>query len=185
MHGVTRCRMHGGTRQRKAGTGDPALGGAPVQTGVYAKYLRGAYATDHAAARTGGLDEEIRVAKAYLAGAIRNHQADPKGGVHVSAGPVTKVRLHADVVADLLDRIRKLELARAELLAGPAPTDDNAMQDYRSWIAAQAAPASAAPSTEPSSPSPSGSSSPEPSGCAPCSPTPAGISASPPKEPSA
>jgi len=152
MHGVTRCRMHGGTRQRKAGTGDPALGGAPVQTGVYAKYLRGKYRADHDAARLGDLDEEIRVAKAYLAGHIRKHQADPCGGIHVSSGPITRVRLYADVVAELLDRIRKLELARAQLLTGPQPPDDNAMQDYRSWLASSAsAPATASePSLRPS-----------------------------------
>jgi len=61
MHGVTRCRMHGGTRQRKAGTGDPALGGAPVQTGVYAKYRRGKYRADHDAARLGDLEKETMV----------------------------------------------------------------------------------------------------------------------------
>jgi hypothetical protein len=63
----------------------------------------------------GDLVEELRVLRTYLADAIRKQQADPDGGYEVTYGKITKIRLHRDVVAELTERIGKLERIRDQI----------------------------------------------------------------------
>lgn len=143
MRGATRCMMHGG-RNQLAPRGSRQVGGRPVESGVYARYLKSELLEDYEAFDVGNIDQEIRLLKALLADTVRRHADDPTGGYVVSAGPIAKVRLHSDVVSDLANMVSRLETRRAQLLAGPAPTDPgDALEDYRTWLrsAGRAAPA--------------------------------------------
>lgn len=99
--------MHGGKSQ-PADRGSPEAGGAPVQTGLYSKYLRGEFADDYAAAEVGDLEHELRIARSYLAWAIRRHQKDQDGGA-------ARIRLWADVVGEFINKVGRLEARRALL----------------------------------------------------------------------
>jgi hypothetical protein len=109
--------MHGGAKA-KIPPGDPRRGGAAVTTGIYSKYLRPDTPVTidaYLAAKVGDLDEEIRVAKAYLAWAIEQHQGDPLGGIQYSFGRVQSWRSWETIVGEHQDKVRKLELARSKI----------------------------------------------------------------------
>jgi hypothetical protein len=123
--------MHGGKNER-AEPGDPVRGGRPPITGYYSKYLREGMrlAYDDAQAVIGSLDDEIKVARAYLTWAIERHQENPAGGEAISVAKNTeggtvrvRMRFYSDIVADLIDRIRRLELSREALKHGAGGDD--------------------------------------------------------------
>ncbi len=109
--------MHGGAKA-KIPPGDPRRGGAAVATGIYARHLHDDSPVRLRAyldAKVGDLDEEIRVAKAYLAWAIEQHQLDPDSGPEVTSGRITSYRLWETIVGEHQDKVRKLELARSKI----------------------------------------------------------------------
>lgn len=96
--------MHGGTQQKKP-PGDEARGGRPPESGVYAKFLPADLEEKYGAVgdALGSLDEEIRVARAYMARAVENDDSA--------------------AVGELTERIRRLESSRGKLLRIRRPQD--------------------------------------------------------------
>jgi hypothetical protein len=140
-----RCRMHGGKNELAAGTLDPAAGGRPISTGLYARQIRDAQRRAllaDAPSILGTLDDELAVARTLLADALERYDQNPSGGITVSVGGTSgeggrpssvRVRAYADIVGELTDRVRKLELAR-ERLAQSGPTGEDEMLEHEAWL---------------------------------------------------
>ena len=139
LRSATRCKFHGGTQQL-APPGDPRRGGRPYTSGIYARYMADEMRDDYAdlAALVGTLDNELHVARAYLADAIKRHRSNPGGGIAVSVnkgrGASVRIRAYADIVAELTDRVRKLEKTRRQLLAERDPQAGSAIHDLMQRI---------------------------------------------------
>jgi hypothetical protein len=133
------CRFHGGGGELLP-PGDPGHGGRPSTTFRYSRFMRSdedREIYESARSALGTLDEEINLARTNLERFRRNCEAQAKGGipVHVAdGGKSVSVRPYAEIEADYLDLIRKLEESRKKLLqAGSVDNDDS--ETYREWIA--------------------------------------------------
>lgn len=133
-HGSIRCRFHGGGKA-KFPPGDPRRGGVERRTGLYARHLPPEQLEAFDAAALGNLDQEIRLAKANLDWAVQRWTEDPLGGVVTTRGDksITE-RLWVDIVREHGEHVRKLEAARAVILAGEPPPNEN-VEAYEIWRA--------------------------------------------------
>lgn len=113
VRGGTRCRMHGGTKQRLP-KGDPRRGGRPPVSGYYAKYLPKDMLVDYANAKLGTLDAEIQVAKAHLARVIRLWGENPTGGWKYNVNGTMHFTTYESAVLVHQENVRRLESARAQ-----------------------------------------------------------------------
>ncbi len=108
--------MHNGDAQ-VAPPGHPRRGGAPEQHGLYSRHLKPEQREAFDRARLGSLDDEIRLAKAKLDWATRKWAQDEDGGLVTMRGEAEVIRPWTDVVGEWEERVRRLELARQQLLS--------------------------------------------------------------------
>jgi len=155
-----RCKFHGGTKQLLE-PGDPRRGGRPPTTFRYSTFMR----TDEdrelyesARGALGSLDEELNLARTNLERFRRSRDEQAKGGIPLSVsdgGKSVSVRPYAQIEAEYLDLIRRLEEGRKKLLSSGVPDNDDS-ETYREWIATARKPSddsssgsSSAPASEP------------------------------------
>lgn len=121
LKGAKRCKLHGGLQQVPEGSRPGAKRPrGNLKHGLYSKKFKLPGMLEdfqEADALTGTLDQELRVARSYLAWSIKRHQADPEGGVVVSVGEHgQKIRAYADLVQEYGDRVRALEATRSKMV---------------------------------------------------------------------
>lgn len=130
-----RCRMHGGTNEALP-AGDPRRGGRPTSTRLYTRHLQPDELDAYEQATAGGLDAEIKVAKAHLDWAIRQWAGKPSGGLAIAIKPGSRevrIKPWIDVVGEHYDNVRRLELARAAIM-NQVPTDETDLAPYEEFL---------------------------------------------------
>lgn len=132
------CRMHGG-KNEQAPPGDQIRGGRPPTTFRYSTFMRSEEDRalyESARSALGTLDEELNLARTNLERFRRRCEEQAKGGIPLSVadgGKSVSVRPYAEIEADYLDLIRKIEEGRKKLMqAGSADSDDG--ETYLAWV---------------------------------------------------
>ena len=143
------CRRHGGTQQRAA-QGDPIRGGRPVQSGFYSAVLREEQKPIYLLAmqELGKLDQELALARTNLYYYQKRVGEQEKGGIpsSVSAGGQSvSIKSYADIVADYLNLISRMETRRARILEaiGASESNDSDLLGHEEWVASRASPRAA------------------------------------------
>lgn len=137
---TSNCRFHGGVQQL-AEPGDPIRGGRPVQSGFYSAVLREEQKPIYLLAmqELGKLDQELALARTNLYYYQKRVGEQEKGGIpsSVSAGGQSvSIKSYADIVADYLNLISRMETRRARILEaiGASESNDSDLLGHEEWV---------------------------------------------------
>jgi len=134
-----RCWKHGG-KNLAAKPGADERGGRPPTTFTYRRFLPAEERKTYDSAHVGHLDDEIKLARANLARFLQKRASSKEPGVRlrveISGGrPYVVYRPWHEIELEHLSTIRRLELARQQLLAGaPPPHEGEGDEDYEAWV---------------------------------------------------
>ena len=126
MRKATRCRMHGGKNQRTK-RGSRKAGGRPVESGLYAKYLRDKFLRDDydaALTATAHVAHELAVARAFYARFVLVSQTDQSSEARAAA---------AEKLILLAEKITKLQERQLRIAKQQEPPED--IDLYEAWKA--------------------------------------------------
>ncbi len=139
---VKHCHYHGG-KNECAPPGDPIRGGRPVESGFYSAVLRDEQKPVYLLAmqELGKLDQELALARTNLYGYQKRVGDQEKGGIpsSVSAGGQSvSIKSYADIVADYLNLISRMETRRARILEaiGASESNDGDLLGHEEWLKA-------------------------------------------------
>ena len=135
-----RCKFYNGGAELLE-PGDPKRGGRPVEHGFYSETLREEQKSIYAWAmqELGTLDHELALARTNLHGYQTRMRDQEKGGIPSSVaagGQSVTIHSYADIVAEYLNLISRLEFRRARILEsiGGTESNDTDLLGHEEWL---------------------------------------------------